>query len=113
MAGCVGGLGLMPVHASFGLVPLAYGTMCTAWGIWAAVRARDPWLLGMGGAAMVMHFSWALGFLSFAIGSRRAPGADRKCDGGAGMVKDPRGKHVLASHRHPAEPVGGPEPLSV
>jgi succinoglycan biosynthesis protein ExoA len=48
MAGCVGGLGLMAVHASFGLVPLAYGTMCTAWGICAAVRARDPWLLGMG-----------------------------------------------------------------
>lgn len=71
VAGCVGGLGLMPVHPSFGLVPLAYGTVCTTWGIWAALRARDPWLLGMGAAAMIMHFGWALGFLSFAIGSRR------------------------------------------
>jgi succinoglycan biosynthesis protein ExoA len=70
MAGCVGGLGLMLVHPSFGLVPLAYVTTCTIWGTWAAFRAREPWLIGMGVAAMIMHFAWALGFLSFAFGFR-------------------------------------------
>ena len=71
VAGCVGGLGLMLVHPSFGLVPLAYVTTCTTWGMRAALRAREPWLIGMGVAAMIMHFAWALGFLSFAIGFRR------------------------------------------
>jgi succinoglycan biosynthesis protein ExoA len=63
MAANVGGLALMLESFWFGLVPLLYVMGCLAWGVAAAVRARDPWLLAMGPAAITMHMAWAFGFI--------------------------------------------------
>ncbi|GEO80119.1 glycosyltransferase family 2 protein [Pararhodospirillum oryzae] len=61
----VGGAGLLlaPWLPQALLVPLAYGLLCLGWGGSEALRHRDPCLLASGAAAVVMHVSWAFGFL--------------------------------------------------
>lgn len=44
-------------------VPLVYAGVCLGWGGLAALQTRKWCLLGMGVAAMVMHFAWASGFV--------------------------------------------------
>jgi succinoglycan biosynthesis protein ExoA len=63
LLGCAGGLVLMPLIAWFGLVPLAYALGCGLWGVVAAARGRDPWLLAVAPAAMAVHLGWGAGFL--------------------------------------------------
>jgi succinoglycan biosynthesis protein ExoA len=63
LAGCLGGLLLTAVDPRFAIVPLAYGLGCTAYAVGTSVRRRDSWLLAMGPAAMIMHLSWASGFI--------------------------------------------------
>ncbi len=63
LLGSIGGVLLTPVHAGFALIPLGYCLICIGYGIAEAVRRRDPWLVAMGPAAMIMHLSWATGFI--------------------------------------------------
>jgi succinoglycan biosynthesis protein ExoA len=42
---------------------LSYLAVCLGWGLPASLRARDPCLLLLGAAAIVMHLSWATGLL--------------------------------------------------
>jgi hypothetical protein len=63
----VGGLfGVLatPLSLWFGLVPLLYIVTCSLWATMGALRARDPWLLGMAPAVVTVHLSWGAGFLS-------------------------------------------------
>lgn len=63
LAGALGGLVLSMMHPIFALLPLAYCLLCLGWGAAMAFRTGDPWLLGVGPAAMIMHLSWATGFV--------------------------------------------------
>ena len=73
LVGSIGGLLLTPVHIAFALIPLAYCLMCMASGAALALRGRDPWLLAIGPAAMIMHLSWATGFIWRCLGLMRLP----------------------------------------
>jgi succinoglycan biosynthesis protein ExoA len=57
-------LALTPFSPLFAAIPLSYLLAATLWGGIVAVRRQDPWLLAMGGACLVMHMAWAIGFLS-------------------------------------------------
>ena len=72
LAGCVGGVVLMPVSLWFAIGPLSYAFACAMWGGIAAARARDAWLLAIAPAAMTVHLSWGAGFLSTLLTARRA-----------------------------------------
>ena len=63
LAGTAGGLAGLPLNPWLGAAPAAYLLFCLAWGAAAAARKRDAWLLAMGPAAIVMHLSWAAGFV--------------------------------------------------
>lgn len=60
---CLAGLALAPLHPAFLALPSGYGALCLAWGVVAACHHRDAWLLASGPALMIMHLSWASGFL--------------------------------------------------
>lgn len=51
------------VNPLLGLPALLYVVICLIWGLVAAIRTRDPALLLMGPAAIVMHVAWAIGFI--------------------------------------------------
>ncbi|MBV8096359.1 MAG: glycosyltransferase family 2 protein [Acetobacteraceae bacterium] len=74
LAGCASGVVLAPVSPASALVPLFYASTCLSWGAVAAVRQHDMLLLAMGPAAMIMHLSWAAGFVWTCI----APGKIRR-----------------------------------
>ena len=57
-------LGLAAVHPAFALLALAYVLACVAWGVAIAAGRRQACLALAGVAAVVMHMSWATGFLS-------------------------------------------------
>ncbi|MBV8092438.1 MAG: glycosyltransferase family 2 protein [Acetobacteraceae bacterium] len=63
LTGCAAGLALAPANPVTALFPVLYAASCLTWGSVAAIRDRDPWLLAMGPAAMIMHLSWGAGFL--------------------------------------------------
>jgi succinoglycan biosynthesis protein ExoA len=50
-------------HAAFLMAPLAYVALCFVWGAALAVWEREPCVALSGVAAIVMHMSWAWGFL--------------------------------------------------
>jgi succinoglycan biosynthesis protein ExoA len=52
------------LDARFLAVPAIYVTACIAWGLALAVKNRRICLAASGVAAMVMHMSWASGFLT-------------------------------------------------
>ena len=54
---------LFPVIPLLALPAAAYVVVCLLWGATDATRSRDPALLLMGPAAIVMHVAWAIGFL--------------------------------------------------
>ncbi len=55
--------------AAFGCVPIiAYGLVLISGGIWVAIKKRSPVGLLFPFAAMIMHFSYALGFLGNLLG---------------------------------------------
>ena len=74
LAGCIGGLVLAPAWPRAAAIPVAYAVGCCVWGAVAAARERDPWLLAMGPAAIVMHLSWAAGFTRVAMTRPAHPG---------------------------------------
>jgi succinoglycan biosynthesis protein ExoA len=49
--------------AAFLMAPLAYVALCLGWGAALAVRKHEPCVALSGAAAIVMHMSWAWGFL--------------------------------------------------
>lgn len=64
LLGSVGGLAAVPFVGLAGLLPLTFYILaCTAWAIALAVDARDFSVLLAAPAAVVMHMSWAAGFL--------------------------------------------------
>lgn len=60
---CLIALVLAPLNAASLMVPAAYAAASMMWGIGLAVRKRELCLALSGIAAMVMHMSWAAGFL--------------------------------------------------
>jgi succinoglycan biosynthesis protein ExoA len=54
---------VVSVFWGFAVLPIAYLLLCTGWGLARSIVARDPWLLAIGPAAIIMHLSWAFGFL--------------------------------------------------
>jgi succinoglycan biosynthesis protein ExoA len=63
LLGCAGSIAAAWLHPLL-LAPAGlYGSLCAFWGVSLAVRERDPCLAAAGFAAVVMHMSWALGFL--------------------------------------------------
>ena len=77
LLGSIGGLLLIPVHFAFALIPLGYCLICLAYGAAEALRRRDPWLLAIGPAAMIMHLSWATGFIWRCVAPRWLASAQR------------------------------------
>ena len=63
LLGCTVAFGLALFDPRALLVPAAYIALCLITGIFVAVRETDPAALGSGVAAIVMHMSWASGFL--------------------------------------------------
>lgn len=78
LIGSVGGLLLGTVHEAFLLAPLSYAGLCAGISVVQAIRGRDRCMLALGPAAMVMHASWAFGFLRTLIAH-----ALRKLTGGS------------------------------
>jgi succinoglycan biosynthesis protein ExoA len=68
LLGSLGGLLLTPVHLGFSLIPLGYCLACLGFGTSEALRRHDLWLLAVGPAAMIMHLSWATGFIWRSLG---------------------------------------------
>ena len=58
---------MVPVSLWFVLLPASYVATCLIWALISAIRTRDPWLLGIGPAAIVTHMSWGIGFLIAAL----------------------------------------------
>ena len=59
-----GALCLLTPFVPWICIPTAlYLSACLLWGVSEAARRHDPALLLMGPAALVMHLSWAIGFL--------------------------------------------------
>ena len=53
---------MAPIAPWLLLGPLFYAGACSVWAIAACVQARDPALLAMAPAAMIVHLAWAAGF---------------------------------------------------
>jgi len=77
---CVPPLLLSPLDARLAAPGSVYGGACLLWGLALAIRHKDQCLVASGAAAMVMHMTWAVGFLyrlgRFAL-TERAPGRSR------------------------------------
>lgn len=79
LLGCVASAGLATFHLGFLAFPIAYVLVCIVWGFYLAVREREmcPALSGL--AAIVMHMTWAAGFLARLIrGGELIPSHDRR-----------------------------------
>ncbi|MEM9963679.1 MAG: glycosyltransferase family 2 protein [Pseudomonadota bacterium] len=63
LLGSVGGLVLSVVAPVMLLLPISYVLLCCVWGGVLAIKARDTALLASGPAAIIMHLSWATGFI--------------------------------------------------
>jgi succinoglycan biosynthesis protein ExoA len=79
LLGNAAAVGLSLFEPLFLAVPILYAALCCGWGLMLAVKAGDACLALSGPAAVVMHMSWAFGFLSRlgggVIGGRRSPAA--------------------------------------
>jgi len=64
LAGNAGAAALSLFEPLFLAVPLLYAALCCGWGLSLAAKGGDACLALSGPAAMVMHMSWAFGFLS-------------------------------------------------
>lgn len=73
LLGCTVAFGLALIDPRALLVPAAYIALCLITGIFVAVREKDPAALASGVAAIVMHMSWASGFLVGLAKSMLAP----------------------------------------
>ena len=60
---CLLSLGLAIVHPAFLAVPAGYVGACTAWGLALAAQQRQACVMLSGPAAIIMHMSWAVGFV--------------------------------------------------
>jgi len=71
----VGTTGLSLFAPVFLAFPLLYAALCCGWGLVLAAKAGDACAAMSGPAAMIMHMSWAVGFLGRLGGSvaRRGP----------------------------------------
>ncbi len=63
VAGSVGALLLSPLLPVLAVLPALYAATCMGYGAVEAARQRAGWLLAMGPAIMIMHCSWASGFI--------------------------------------------------
>jgi succinoglycan biosynthesis protein ExoA len=60
---CLISLPLAIVHPVFLAVPASYVGLCVAWGLVLAAQQRQACLALSGPAAVIMHMSWAVGFV--------------------------------------------------
>ena len=74
----VGGIALSPVVPLALAAPAAYLLGCVAWGLVDAVRARETCRVASGIAAVVMHMSWALGFLATLLPALASPAREQR-----------------------------------
>ena len=63
LAACIASLALASLFPWLLALPIAYGVITFAWGAGLAITHKAPCLLMSGPAAMVMHMSWASGFI--------------------------------------------------
>jgi succinoglycan biosynthesis protein ExoA len=59
------------------IVPSFYGGACCLAGVWSAIRSREVCCVAAGLAAVVMHMSWAVGFIVQTLAGLSAPVAPR------------------------------------
>ena len=81
LLGNAGAVGLALFEPLFLALPLLYAVLCCGWGLILAVQAGEACLALSGPAAMVMHMSWAFGFLSrlgSGLGGRTGPVAENR-----------------------------------
>ena len=64
LIGCIASLALSYFDIRFLMFPLAYLAVCLGWGLQLAIKGRSWHLTLSGLAAIVMHMSWATGFLA-------------------------------------------------
>lgn len=64
LLGNSGAAGLSLFEPAFLLLPASYASLCCGWGLVLAAKAGDACVALSGPAAMVMHLSWAFGFLA-------------------------------------------------
>lgn len=95
LVGSVGGLALGTLEPLFLAVPLAYVGVCNGVAVTQALRSRDRCILAAGFAAMIMHFSWAIGFLGML--SKAALAGSGLQAGGAAGVPLPQPAHMGGS----------------
>lgn len=58
---------MAPIFPFILTIPLVYILICIGWGFLVAIGENDKWLMAMGPAAIIMHLSWAIGFLREAV----------------------------------------------
>jgi succinoglycan biosynthesis protein ExoA len=61
---------MLPFSPWFAIFPASYVAACLIWALISAAQTGDPWLLGIGPAAIVTHISWGAGFLAEAMKRR-------------------------------------------
>jgi succinoglycan biosynthesis protein ExoA len=83
LLGNAGALALSPMEPLLLAVPLLYVALCCGWGFGLAAKAGEGCLALSGPAAMVMHMSWAYGFLSRLASAAGARTPLASGDGGA------------------------------
>jgi succinoglycan biosynthesis protein ExoA len=60
---CLLSLGLAVANPAFSAVAILYALACTTWGLALAIKQRQICAALSGPAAVVMHMSWAIGFV--------------------------------------------------
>jgi succinoglycan biosynthesis protein ExoA len=60
---CLLSLGLAVANPAFSAVAILYALACTTWGLALAIQQRQICAALSGPAAVVMHMSWAIGFV--------------------------------------------------
>lgn len=61
---CVPALALAPLDTLLVVPSVLYAGACVLWGLVLAIQKKQPCLAASGIAAIVMHMSWAVGFLA-------------------------------------------------
>jgi succinoglycan biosynthesis protein ExoA len=82
------------------VVPLLYGGACNLTGLWNAIRLRDICVVVAGPAAIVMHMSWAAGFILQVLAGQPKPAA------ASAMRRTALRGNIGPGEEHPEAPIG-------
>lgn len=98
---CIGTLALWPLLGAIALLPaVAYAGACAMWSAVLAAKAGDANLLLAAPAAIVMHMSWAVGFLT-RIAEQKIPGVFARLRGLRAHLRSAVGRSAHTSGRQP------------